>query len=281
MYGKIRISGNILVKTGMHIGGSGAFAAIGAVDSPIIRDARTNLPMIPGSSLKGKMRSLLAKEFNERVVEPNEDHERITRLFGSSKKGNIKRSRLLFSDMVLKNEEELRDAGLQSMTEVKFENSISRATAVANPRQIERVVRGSVFKLDLIYELEEEQEFLEDMDTLAEAMKLLQYDYLGGNGSRGYGKIQFQDIYTDAVVGRTVTAFVREVMQWGGVESALFAPLFKTVAIALISRTGADLCRDAGEGAMASLVETAGAFGAVVVSLPLFGAVWELLSGMI
>ena len=66
----------------------------------------------------------------------------------------------------------------------------------------------------------------------------------------------------------TVTAFVREVMQWGGVESALFAPLFKTVAIALISRTGADLCRDAGEGAMASLVETAGAFGAVVVSLP-------------
>ena len=51
------------------------------------------------------------------------------------------------------------------------------------------------------YELEEEQEFLEDMETLAEAMKLLQYDYLGGNGSRGYGKIQFQDIYTDAVVG--------------------------------------------------------------------------------
>lgn len=87
------------------------------------------------------------------------------------------------------------------MTEVKFENSISRATAVANPRQIERAVRGSVFKLDLIYELEEEQEFLEDMETLAEAMKLLQYDYLGGNGSRGYGKIQFQDIYTDAVVG--------------------------------------------------------------------------------
>ena len=79
----------------------------------------------------------------------------------------------------------------------------------------------------------------------------------------------------------TVTAFVREVMQWGGVESALIAPHFKTVAIALISRTGADLCRDAGEGAMASLVETAGAFGAVVVSLPLFGAVWELLSGMI
>ena len=66
-----------------------------------------------------------------------------------------------------------------------------------------------------------------------------------------------------------------------GLSLIHISPLFKTVAIALISRTGADLCRDAGEGAMASLVETAGAFGAVVVSLPLFGAVWELLSGMI
>lgn len=102
--------------------------------------------------------------------------------------------------MVLKNEEELRDAGLQSMTEVKFENSISRATAVANPRQIERAVRGSVFKLDLIYELEEEQEFLEDMETLAEAMKLLQYDYLGGNGPEDR-KNPISGYYTDAVVG--------------------------------------------------------------------------------
>lgn len=201
MYGKIRIFGDILVKTGMHIGGNGAFAAIGAVDSPVIRDAITNLPMIPGSSLKGKIRSLLAKEFNEKISEPNDDHERIIRLFGSSKRNNMKRSRVLFSDMVLANKEELRDAGLQSMTEVKFENSISRTTAVANPRQIERAVRGSIFKLDLIYELENEQEFIEDMGTLAEGMKLLQYDYLGGNGSRGYGKIQFQNIHADAVIG--------------------------------------------------------------------------------
>lgn len=64
MYAKIKITGDLLVKTGMHIGGSTAFAAIGAVDSPVIKDVKTNLPMIPGSSLKGKMRSLLAKEFN-------------------------------------------------------------------------------------------------------------------------------------------------------------------------------------------------------------------------
>ena len=201
MYAKIRISGDLIVKTGMHIGGNGAFAAIGAVDSPVVKDIRTNLPMIPGSSLKGKMRSLLAKEFNAQIVEPDYDNEKITRLFGSAQKNHVRRSRILFSDMVLANEGELRNAGLQSMTEVKFENSISRTTAVANPRQIERAVRGTIFELDLIYELEEENEFIEDMETLAEGLKLLQYDYLGGSGSRGYGKVGFQDLYAEVVVG--------------------------------------------------------------------------------
>lgn len=201
MYGKIRISGNILVKTGMHIGGSGAFAAIGAVDSPIIRDARTNLPMIPGSSLKGKMRSLLAKEFNERVVSPDDDDIRLTRLFGSAKKGSVKPSRIQISDMIMVNDQELREKGLQSMTEVKFENSINRATAVANPRQIERVVRSSIFELDIIYEVENIEELLEDMETIGEGMKLLQYDYLGGSGSRGYGKVGFSRLYADVVIG--------------------------------------------------------------------------------
>lgn len=120
MYAKIKIFGDLYVKTGMHIGGSSAFAAIGAVDSPVIRDTRSSLPMIPGSSLKGKMRSLLAKEFNGQVVEPENDHERIARLFGSSKKEKVRRSRLLFADMVLANEGELRKAGLQSMTEVNL-----------------------------------------------------------------------------------------------------------------------------------------------------------------
>ena len=186
MYAKIRINGDILVKTGMHIGGSSAFAAIGAVDSPIVRDVRSNLPLLPGSSLKGKMRSLLAKEFNESLQDPDNDHERIVRLF---------------TDMVLANEGELRRAGLQSMTEVKFENSISRLTAVANPRQIERAVRGSIFELDLIYEVEDEKEIREDVETLAEGMRLLQYDYIGGSGSRGYGKIAFENIIAETVVG--------------------------------------------------------------------------------
>lgn len=202
MYSKIQITGKINVETGMHIGGSSAFAAIGAVDAPIVRDVKTNLPMIPGSSLKGKMRSLLAKEYNVRLAEkPDDDHELITRLFGSAKKGNVRRSRLLFTDMILANEDELRNLGLQSMTEVKFENSINRATAVANPRQIERTVRGSVFELDLMYELDNEDEFIEDISTLSEGFKLLQYDYLGGSGSRGYGKVRFSELQADAVVG--------------------------------------------------------------------------------
>lgn len=203
MLTKIQITGNILVETGMHIGGSTAFAAIGAVDSPVVKDIRTNLPIIPGSSLKGKMRSLLAKEMNSTVVAPDDDCEELARLFGTAKKGYVTPSRLLFSDMSLANEEELRKAGLQSLTEVKFENTINRATAVATPRQIERVVRGSVFNMDIIYNVdsEHEDEVISDIKTLAEGLKLLQYDYLGGNGSRGYGKIVFKNVKAKVLTG--------------------------------------------------------------------------------
>lgn len=202
MYAKIQITGKIELKTGMHIGGSSAFAAIGAVDSPVIKDIRTNLPMIPGSSLKGKIRTLLAREYNRELApRPDDDHERLTRLFGSAKEKKGRQSRILISDMFMANEKELRDQGLQSMTEIKFENTINRATAVANPRQIERAIRGTVFELDMIYEVKKEEEILEDMEILAEGMKLLQYDYLGGSGSRGYGKVVFKDIQVESVVG--------------------------------------------------------------------------------
>lgn len=204
MYSKIQISGTIEVVTGMHIGGSEAFAAIGAIDSPVMKDSITNLPMIPGSSLKGKMRTLLAKKYNEKPVKPEDDAENITRLFGSSKSNKDKKlaaSRVLFSDMVLSNEQELRDKEVAGLTEVKFENTISRTTAIANPRQIERVIRGAKFDLDIIYEAIEENDIVEDMELLAEGMKLLQYDYIGGHGSRGYGKIKFTDVAAEVVIG--------------------------------------------------------------------------------
>lgn len=201
MYAKIQITGKLEVVTGMHIGGGSAFAAIGAVDSSVIKDTQSKLPMIPGSSLKGKMRTLLAKSYNERIVEPDNDAPEIIRVFGSAKKGQTHPSRIIVADMIMSNSEELHKKEINSMTEVKFENTISRQTAVANPRQIERVIRGAQFDLDIIYEVEAVDEILSDMRLVAEGMKLLQYDYLGGHGSRGYGKVKFNDVRADVVVG--------------------------------------------------------------------------------
>ncbi len=204
MYGKIKISGIITVENGMHIGGSSQFAAIGAVDSPVIRDRQSDLPMIPGSSLKGKMRTLLAKQYSQTAIlkQHDDDPEIVLRLFGNSKKGDGKRrSRLIFSDMILSNMDELRGMEIHSATEIKFENTINRITAVANPRQIERVIRGSKFQLDLIYDVMNEEEITEDMEAVKQGFELLQYDYLGGNGTRGYGKIKFSELSAKCVVG--------------------------------------------------------------------------------
>ena len=104
MYGKIKISADITILTGMHIRGSNVYSAIGAVDSPVIRDAYTKNPIIPGSSLKGKLRTLLARSIEGKVYlgEPNEDKDVIRDLFGSSaakdKNDHIRKSRLQFSD---------------------------------------------------------------------------------------------------------------------------------------------------------------------------------------
>lgn len=206
MYAKMQLTGTLEVMTGMHIGGTTSFSAIGAVDAPVIKDALTGEPMIPGSSLKGKLRSLVARQYNERVnAEPDDDAERITRLFGCAKEGRVKRSRLLFSDLFLSNREELQKHGVDHVVEIKFENRIQRLTSVADPRQIERVIRGAKFDLDFIYEADyeegEEQKIVEDMETLCVGMRLLQYDYLGGSGSRGYGKVRFLDLCLDVVLG--------------------------------------------------------------------------------
>ena len=82
---KIRFTGELVLESGLHIGASSAFAAIGAIDNPVIKDPLTHLPIIPGSSLKGKMRSLLAAALNEKTaMNPNQDCDKIIRLFGAS-----------------------------------------------------------------------------------------------------------------------------------------------------------------------------------------------------
>lgn len=216
MYSKIQITGVLETKTGMHIGGSSAFSAIGAVDSPVIKDVRNGKPMVPGSSLKGKIRTLLAKKYNEAVVNPDNDAECIRRVFGSAKKdkdNKVHASKIIVSDMFLLNEDEIRNRGIESFTEVKFENSINRATAVANPRQIERAIKGLQFGIDMIYEVDngKEDEVIDDIKLLAEGMKMLEYDYLGGSGSRGYGKVQFFDMTAKVVIGALDDSVVAEV----------------------------------------------------------------------
>lgn len=207
MYSKIKITGTINVETGMHIGASDGFSVIGAVDSPVAKDAVSRIPYIPGSSLKGKIRSLVAKAYSDSGIAPkfNDQDDKVTRLFGAGAGNNNhpKPSRLIFSDMIMENIEELKKNGVEDGTEVKEENTINPITAEANPRQIERVVRGAKFPLTIIYnaEKEHEEEMLEDIETVALGLKLLSYDYIGGHGSRGYGRVTIDNVNAECVVG--------------------------------------------------------------------------------
>ena len=102
--GKILIPGDLTIKTGMHIGGGSDYAPIGAVDSPFIRDSLTQEPIIPGSSLKGKIRTLLARYRSKKniVNSIDEDDDVIKRLFGSTRPQTI--SRLQFQDLFISEE---------------------------------------------------------------------------------------------------------------------------------------------------------------------------------
>ena len=196
--GKLDIVATLRLDTGLHIGASKDFAPIGAVDSPFIRDPLTKQPIIPGSSLKGKIRTLLArgKEPGEWLREIAEDPIEIKRLFGSANKGNDGgiAPRLQFFDIKMTDDslKQFEDIEMDTyIGEVKFENTINRLTSAAMPRQIERVPAGVKFAFRLVYNVEKNDEIMEDMQLLAEGLKLLQMDYLGGSGSRGYGRVSF------------------------------------------------------------------------------------------
>lgn len=197
--GKLEIVATLRLDTGLHIGASKEFAPIGAVDSPFIRDPLTKQPIIPGSSLKGKIRTLLArgKEPGEWLREIEEDPIEIKRLFGSANKkkdeGGIS-PRLQFFDIKMTEDSLRRFEEMEMDTyigEVKFENTINRLTAAAMPRQIERVPAGAEFAFRLVYNIEASEEVVADITLLANGLKLLQMDYLGGSGSRGYGRVSF------------------------------------------------------------------------------------------
>lgn len=205
-YTKIKITGIIEIKTGMHIGGDDSFSAIGAIDSPVVRDPLTRLPIIPGSTLKGKMRSLLARDKGTVPATGTKGFEgdcfELLRLFGSSSKESdaagtgMQMSRLQFSDCFLKNKEEL-----PQIFENKFENTIDRLTSIANPRQIERVVRGAQFGMEIIYNVEDAEQIEEDFANIRAGLSLIENDYLGGGGSRGNGRVTFGDLRAEVVTG--------------------------------------------------------------------------------
>ena len=168
MTGKILIKCDLVVRTGLHIGDSSSFSAIGTVDSTVIRDPFTGLPIVPGSSLKGKLRTLLARRScvnGETLPDFSADGEVILRMFGGSEP--VRFARLQFADAFLLNYDQLKGVGV---TEVKSENVIN-----------------------IVYNLSDPKEMEEDLLLLSKAMKLLQLDYLGGHGSRGNGRVSFQN----------------------------------------------------------------------------------------
>lgn len=255
LLGKFRLQSTLVIETGLHIGGGGENLDIGGLDKPVIRDPITRHPYIPGSSLKGKLRSILERLFKKSLnrkggsdiyrYESGDLEDGLTevgreqyvpfegaktctvsRLFGSTGdtcwiqasaaaeqglsgdtrtidterytkiKGRNAPARLIVRDCHLEPEsvDKLKkiDTGLY-MTEWKFENGLDRVTAAANPKQLERVPAGTRFKFEMIYTVENQEQAVEDLQNLAIALAILEDDALGGHGSRGYGKIRFEN----------------------------------------------------------------------------------------
>ena len=213
-----RITGKIKVETGLHIGAPNDAIEIGGMDNPIIKDPLTQLPYIPGSSLKGKMRSLMEWKLGKidnsgRLCSCGRADCPVCRVFGAAithdhDSEGFRRgpTRLIVRDALL-SEEFKSKADL--IIEEKDENSINRVTAVAVPRPLERVVPSVTFDLELVYRVldidgdggQKDEELFNTV--VIESLKLLQNDYLGGGGSRGNGKISFVDLKDEK--GQTIS----------------------------------------------------------------------------
>lgn len=195
---KIIITGKLTLKTGLHIGGTNTSLNIGGPDNFVVRNPITNRPYIPGSSLKGKMRSLIELRDNTIDKEGYCTQDSSTPsglLFGTiGKKDNNHPSRLIVRDCDLISEEELFSNTDMPYTESKTEVSINRITAKATPRTFERVPAGAVFNINMVLNIFDNENEELQLKTLKAAMDLLKDDYLGGNGSRGYGQVEFSDV---------------------------------------------------------------------------------------
>lgn len=194
----IILKGKMECLTGLHIGGSKEKMEIGGVDNPVLRDPVNKLPYVPGSSLKGKLRSLLAFSLGKAETDFSAKFDEncpIQRIFGTSAENrNIGPSRLLVRDAYPNSDTIKMWESLDSellYTEYKPENSIDRLTSAANPRFQERVVKGSVFDVEFIYGIYG-QDDVDAFNSFLEALKLLEHSALGKSGSRGYGQVSFK-----------------------------------------------------------------------------------------
>lgn len=193
----IELKGKIKLITGLHIGAGNDDIHIGGIDSPIVKD-RAGYPYIPGSSLKGKIRSLL--EMSEGIAyggkpstQEKSPESLIPVIFGDTTGKSI--TRVLFRDAFLSEEskKELSDRIL-SPTEAKSENSINRLSGKAdNPRTTERAISGLFFDFDVVIRVLDGDPEDEFKRVIEKGIKLLEKDALGGSGSRGYGKVEFID----------------------------------------------------------------------------------------
>ncbi len=209
------LEATLILETGLHIGGGDSEIHIGGIDNEVIKHPVSGEPYIPGSSLKGKIRSLLEwksgavqeaplgkTEYDRAQNEQQQAVKAILQLFGisgdtadESFQKEIGHTRVSFWDCPLNRDYVKRlDSDNLPLTEAKSENRINRIAGTAqDPRQTERVPAGARFDFKLtIKEFDGDDKAL--FDTLLQGLKLLEWDSLGGNGSRGYGKVAFTAI---------------------------------------------------------------------------------------
>ena len=198
-----KVTFDLELMTGLHIGGSSDTFDIGGADSTVIKNPLTHEPYIPGSSIKGKLRSLLTQKygkFNEKekdiVFEDDKEGKTMRNLFEPVDYGDdsIQVSKAIFRDALLTDESRAnleKHLGSGVYTEIKAENKISLLKGKAeSPRFIERVPAGAVFGGEILLQVfdEDNEEYFKA--KLKEAINMLELNYLGAGGTRGYGKVK-------------------------------------------------------------------------------------------
>jgi len=211
-----KLQGKIKLESGLHIGGGDDTMKIGGIDNQVIKDVNTDMPYIPGSSLKGKMRSLLewdtglvgfgdGNPFSPKYMNGSFPEEKVEsainlmKLFGASivkddEKVMKERDFTLGITRINIGDCKLIEKENQKVSEAKYENVIDRQNGTAqHPRQTERVPAGVEFEYDIRLKIMDgdDEEALKAL--VRKGMELVENDYLGGNGSRGYGRVSFSN----------------------------------------------------------------------------------------